>query len=62
MNWIKRTFYDVNGDPSFNRQAAAVLIAALVILAFMGAEVGVLYAIAGVISTVLLGTAFKRKE
>lgn len=58
MKWIKDTFSDARGIPSFKRQSSAVLIASCILGTFTGANI---IPLAGLVGVILTATAFDTK-
>lgn len=56
MNWIRKTFEDERGNPSTNRQMAAFVLIAGVIMAFTGYEDNLVEVVLVCGSGILLGT------
>ena len=59
--WITDTLCDEKGDPSSTRQAGFIVLIATIVLAFMGAETHIIYAMAGLTTTLFTGAQVAKK-
>ena len=58
--WIKGTFSDAEGVPSFKRQAAFFLILNAVVMVYIGIGAGLIGIIAGLVTAILTNTTVEK--